>query len=55
MGVDANTARCSPSLRINILVAEGRIGPRPAGTYINAWRSSLPGKQTATGRLFLWS
>ena len=33
MRVDANTARCSPSLRINILVAESRIGPRPAGTY----------------------
>jgi hypothetical protein len=33
MSVDANTARCSPSLGVNILVAEGGIGPRPAGTY----------------------
>ena len=33
MGVNANAPRCSPSLRINILVAESRIGPRPAGTY----------------------
>src|SRR5260370_41847500 len=33
MGVDADTARCSPSLRINILVAERGIGPRPTCTY----------------------
>jgi len=33
MGVDADTARCSPSLRINILVAERGIGPRPTSTY----------------------
>jgi hypothetical protein len=33
MSVDANTARCSPSLGVNVLIAEGGIGPRPAGTY----------------------
>jgi hypothetical protein len=33
MRVNAYAARCRPSLRINILVAEGRIGPRPACAY----------------------
>jgi len=33
MRVNAYAARCRPSLRINILVAEGGIGPRPACTY----------------------
>src|SRR5450755_1889994 len=32
MRVDADAARCRPSLGVNILVAEGGIGPRPAGT-----------------------
>ena len=33
MRVNAYAARCRPSLSVNILVAEGGIGPRPAGTY----------------------
>jgi hypothetical protein len=33
MRVDADAARCRPSLGVNILVAEGSIGPRPAGTH----------------------
>jgi hypothetical protein len=33
MRVDADPARCRPSLGVNILVTEGGIGPRRAGTY----------------------
>jgi hypothetical protein len=33
MCVNANAARCRPSLGIDILVTEGGIGPSPAGTY----------------------
>src|SRR5580704_9446453 len=33
MRVNANAARCRPSLRVDILVAEGSIGPRPASTH----------------------
>jgi hypothetical protein len=33
MPVDADPARCRPSLGIRILVTEGGIGPRPTGTY----------------------
>jgi hypothetical protein len=33
MRVNADAARCRPSLRVNILVTKGGIGPRPAGTY----------------------
>src|SRR5260370_25004155 len=33
MRVNAYAARCRPSLGIDVLVAEGGIGPRPAGTY----------------------
>jgi hypothetical protein len=33
MPVNADAARCRPSLGVNILVTEGGIGPRPAGTY----------------------
>jgi hypothetical protein len=33
MPVNADAARCRPSLGVNVLVAEGGIGPRPAGTY----------------------
>jgi hypothetical protein len=32
-GPKLNASRCRPSLGINILVAEGGISPRPAGTY----------------------
>jgi hypothetical protein len=31
MRVNANAARCRPSLGVNVLVAEGSIGPGPAG------------------------
>src|ERR1700704_472979 len=30
---NANATRCRPSLGVDILVAEGGRGPRPAGTY----------------------
>jgi hypothetical protein len=33
MRMNPNAARCRSSLRVNILVAKGGIGPRPAGTY----------------------
>jgi hypothetical protein len=33
MPVNADAARCRPSLGINILVTEGGKGPRPAGTH----------------------
>jgi hypothetical protein len=33
MRVNANAARCRPSLGVNILVSEGGIDPRPASTY----------------------
>jgi hypothetical protein len=33
MRVNAYAARCRPPLGVNILVGEGGIGPRPAGTY----------------------
>jgi hypothetical protein len=33
MRVNADAARCRPSLGVNILIAEGSIGPRPTGTY----------------------
>src|ERR1700722_12436395 len=32
-GMNADAARCRPSLRVNVLVAEGSIGPGPAGRY----------------------
>jgi hypothetical protein len=33
MSVNANAARCRPSFGVGVLVAEGAIGPRPAGTH----------------------
>ena len=33
MPVNADAARCRPSLGVNVLVAEGGIGPRPAGAH----------------------
>jgi hypothetical protein len=33
MRVNADAARCRPSLGIDILITEGGIGPRPPGTY----------------------
>ena len=33
MCVNADATRCRSSLGVNILVTEGGIGPRPAGTY----------------------
>src|SRR5712675_1881811 len=33
MPVNADAARCRPSLGVNILVTEGGIGPRPASTH----------------------
>ena len=33
MSVNANAARCRPSFGVGVLVAEGAIGPRPAGAH----------------------
>jgi len=33
MRVNADAARCRPSLGVDILIAEGGVGPRPAGAY----------------------
>jgi hypothetical protein len=33
MGVNAEASSCRPSLGVNVLIAEGSMGPRPAGTY----------------------
>jgi hypothetical protein len=53
MRVNANTARCSPSLRINILVAESRIGPRPAGTYHQRLQVVIASKADRDGTVIL--
>jgi hypothetical protein len=44
MRVNADAARCRSSLRINILVAERGIGPRPAGAYHQCLEVVFAGK-----------
>jgi|HubBroStandDraft_6_1064221.scaffolds.fasta_scaffold102320_5 hypothetical protein len=44
MRMNANPARCRPSLGIDILVAEGGISPRPAGTYHQRLKVVVAGK-----------
>jgi hypothetical protein len=53
MGVNAYAARCRPSLGVNILVAEGGIGPRPAGTYHQRLKIVLAGKADCDGAVIL--
>jgi hypothetical protein len=49
MRVNADAARCRPSLGIDIPVAEGAIGPRPAGTYHQRLKVVLAGKADCYG------
>jgi hypothetical protein len=49
MRVDADAARCRPSLGVDILVAEGGIGPRPAGTYHQRLEVVLASKADSDG------
>jgi hypothetical protein len=44
MRMNANAARCSPSLSVNVLVAEGSIGPSPAGRDHQRLKVVLAGK-----------
>jgi hypothetical protein len=53
MRVDADPARCRPSLGVNILVTEGGIGPRPAGTYHQRLEVVLPSKADRDGTVIL--
>jgi hypothetical protein len=53
MGVDANAARCRPSLGVNVLVTEGGIGPRPSGTYHQRLEVVLPSKADRDGTVIL--
>jgi hypothetical protein len=53
MRVNADASRCRPSLGVNILVAEGCIGPRPAGTDHQRLEVVLPGKADSDGTIVL--
>jgi hypothetical protein len=53
MSVNANTARCRPSLGVGVLVAEGGIGPRPAGTYHQRLKVVLASKTDRDGTVVL--
>jgi nitrogen fixation-related uncharacterized protein len=53
MRVNANASRCRPSLGINILVAEGGISPRPAGTYHERLEVILSSKADRNGTAVL--
>ena len=49
MGVNAYAARCRPSLGIDILIAEGGVGPRPAGAYHQRLKVVLASKADRDG------
>jgi hypothetical protein len=51
MRVNAHAARCRPSLRINILVAEG--GPCPASTYHHCLKVVFAGEAGRDGAVIL--
>ena len=53
MSVNANAARCRPSLGVGVLVAEGGIGPRPAGAYHQRLKVVLAGKADRDGTVVL--
>jgi hypothetical protein len=55
MRVNADAARRSSSLGIDILVAEGGIGPRPAGTYHQCLEVVLASKADRDGTVILRS
>jgi hypothetical protein len=57
MPVNADAARSRSSLGIDILIAEGGIGPRPAGTYHPSLEVVFASKahRDGTGREFLQS
>ena len=44
MRMNAHAARRRPSLGVNILVIDGGMGPRPAGTYHQGLEVVLAGK-----------
>jgi hypothetical protein len=44
MGMNAEAARCRPSLGVDILIAEGGIGPRPACAHHQCLEVVLAGK-----------
>ena len=53
MSVNADAARCRPSLSVGILVAEGGISPRPAGTYHQRLEVVLASKANRDGTVVL--
>jgi hypothetical protein len=53
MGVNANATRGRPSLGIDILITEGGIGPRPAGTYHQRLEVVLASKADRDGTVIL--
>jgi len=53
MCVNTSAARCRPSLGVNILIAEGGIGPRPTGTYHQRLEVILAGKADRNGTVVL--
>jgi hypothetical protein len=53
MPVNADAASCRPSLGVNILVTEGGIGPRPAGTYHQRLEVVLTSKANRDGTVVL--
>jgi hypothetical protein len=55
MRVDADPARCRPSLSVDVQVAEGGIGPRPAGTYHQRLEIVLASKSDRDRATLLWS
>jgi hypothetical protein len=49
MSVNTDAARCRPSLGVGVLVAEGDIGPGPAGAYQQRLEVVLAGKADCNG------
>ena len=53
MRVNADAARCRPSLGVGILVAERGISPRPAGAYHQCLEVVLASKANRDGTVVL--
>ena len=53
MRVNANAARCRPSLGVDVLIAEGGIGPSPAGTYHQRLQVVIASKADRDGTVIL--
>jgi len=49
--VNADAARCHPSLGVDTLIAEGGVGPRPAGAYYQRLKVVLASKADRDGAL----